>query len=94
VKGPPKLVVKPMSTLKTVAPMAVVAASSSMGETDWIVLSTADAWDSPRWVTEFLKGLKNMEADWEGICNTLCYGFANHLLITFISSLTTHQIID
>jgi hypothetical protein len=35
-----------------------------------------------------------MEADWEGIRNTLCYSFANHLLITFISSLTTHQIID
>jgi hypothetical protein len=26
-----------------------------------------------------------------GGCNTLCYGFANYLLITFISSLITHQ---
>jgi hypothetical protein len=26
-------------------------------------------------------------------CNTPCYGFAHHLLITFISSLTTHQIL-
>jgi hypothetical protein len=26
-------------------------------------------------------------------CNTSCYDFANHLLITFISSLTTHQIL-
>jgi hypothetical protein len=24
-------------------------------------------------------------------CNTSCYGFANHLLITFISSLAMHQ---
>jgi hypothetical protein len=25
-------------------------------------------------------------------CNTLCYDFTNYLLITFISSLTMHQI--
>jgi hypothetical protein len=28
-----------------------------------------------------------------GGCNTLCYGFVNYLLITFISSLTTYQIL-
>jgi hypothetical protein len=26
-------------------------------------------------------------------CHTPCYGFVNYLLITFISSLTTHQIL-
>jgi hypothetical protein len=28
-----------------------------------------------------------------GMCNTMCYSFANHLLITFISSLTMNQIL-
>jgi hypothetical protein len=32
-----------------------------------MVLSTADAWNSSQHVTEFLEGLKNREADREGI---------------------------
>jgi hypothetical protein len=56
-----------MSTLKTIAPMVVVAASTSVGGTGGTVLSTADAWDSCRWVTKFLEGLKNRKADQESI---------------------------
>jgi hypothetical protein len=47
--------------------LKTAAASSSTGGTGWTVLSTADAWDSYRRVTEFLEGLKNREADREGI---------------------------
>jgi hypothetical protein len=65
--GLSKLADKPMSALKTATPMAVVAASSSTRGTDWTVLLTADAWDSSRWVTEFLESLKNREANQEGI---------------------------
>jgi hypothetical protein len=56
--GPPKSADKPMSALKTAAPMAAVAASSTAGGTSWTVLLIADAWDFSRWVTEFLEGLK------------------------------------
>jgi hypothetical protein len=47
--------------------MAVVVASTYAGGTGGTVLSTADAWDSSRRVTEFLEGLKNRKADREGI---------------------------
>jgi hypothetical protein len=65
--SPPKLADKQMTALKTVAPEAAVAASSSAGGTSWTVLSMADARDSTRCVIEFLEGLLNREADWEVI---------------------------
>jgi hypothetical protein len=66
VSGPPKLATKLVNILKTAAPVATAAVSSSEGGTGWTVLSTADAWDSSRRVTDFLEGLKNREADQEG----------------------------
>jgi hypothetical protein len=62
----PKLASKQVTVLKTVAPVAIAAAYSSVGGIGWTVLSTADAWDSSRCVSEFLEGLKNQEADREG----------------------------
>jgi hypothetical protein len=64
-RGPPKLATKLVTILNTAAP----AISSSEGDTGQTVLSTANAWDSSRCVTDFLEGLKNWEADQEG---TLC----------------------
>jgi hypothetical protein len=61
----PKPATKQVTILKTAAPVA--AASSSVGRTGWTILSTADAWDSSRCVTEFLECLKNREADRERI---------------------------
>jgi hypothetical protein len=63
----PKPATKQVTILKTAAPVATAAASSLAGGTGWTVLSTADAWDSSWRVTEFLEGLKNREADREGI---------------------------
>jgi hypothetical protein len=65
--GQPKPAIKQVTIPKTAAPMAATVASSSAGGTDWTVLSTAEAWDSTRHVTEFLEGLKNRHADQEGI---------------------------
>jgi frataxin-like iron-binding protein CyaY len=59
--GPPKLVDKQVIILKTATPVAAATASSSAGGTNWTVLSTANAWNSSRQVTEFLKALKNRE---------------------------------
>jgi hypothetical protein len=59
--GQPKPATKSVTILKT------AAASSLAGGIGWTVLSIADAWDSSRCVTEFLEGLKNTEADQEGI---------------------------
>jgi hypothetical protein len=56
--GPPKLADKQVTAPKTVAPVATAAASSYVGGTDWIVLSTTNAWDSSQRVTEFLEDLK------------------------------------
>jgi hypothetical protein len=64
--GQPKPATKSVTILKTAAPVAA-AASSLAGGIGWTVLSIADAWDSSRCVTEFLEGLKNTEADQEGI---------------------------
>jgi hypothetical protein len=61
-----KLASKQVTVLKTAAPVAAAAASSSVGGTGWTILSIADAWDSSRHVTKFLEGLKNREADREG----------------------------
>jgi hypothetical protein len=62
----PKPATKLVTILKTAAHVAAATASSAAGS-GWTILSTADAWDSSRCVTEFLEGLKNMEADQEGI---------------------------
>jgi hypothetical protein len=64
--GPPKLATKLVTILKTAAPVAAGAISSSEGGTGRTVLSTTDAWDSSRHVTDFLDGLKNQEAGREG----------------------------
>jgi hypothetical protein len=64
--GPPKPATKLVTILKTAAPVAAAVVSSSEGGTGRTVLSTADAWDSPRRVTDFQEGLKNREADQEG----------------------------
>jgi hypothetical protein len=66
VSGPPKLATKLVNILKTTAPVATAVVSSSEGGTGRTVLSTGDAWDSSRHVTDFLEGLKNQEADQEG----------------------------
>jgi hypothetical protein len=64
--GPPKPATKLVTILKTAAPVATAAISSSVGGTSRTVLSTADASDSSRHVTDFLEGLKNQEVDREG----------------------------
>jgi hypothetical protein len=67
VSGQPKPATKQVTIIKTATPVAVAATSSSAGGTGWTMLSTANAWDSSRRVIEFLEGLKNREADREGI---------------------------
>jgi hypothetical protein len=65
--GPLKPATKLVTILKTATPMvAAVAVSSSEGGTGQTGLSTSNAWDSSRHVTDFLEGLKNREADREG----------------------------
>jgi hypothetical protein len=64
--GPLKPTTKLVTIVKTAAPVPAAAIFSSEGGTGRTVLSTADAWDSSRRVTDFLKGLKNQEAVWEG----------------------------
>jgi hypothetical protein len=64
--GQPKPTTKQVAILKTAAPVAA-AASSSTGGTGWTVLSITGTFDSSRCVIKFLDGLKNREADWEGI---------------------------
>jgi hypothetical protein len=66
VSGQLNLANKMVTILKTATHVAAAATSSSEGGTGWTILSTADAWDSSRRVTEFLEGLKNQEADREG----------------------------
>jgi hypothetical protein len=61
VSGPPKPAIKLVTILKTAAPVAAIAISSSEGGTDHTVLLTTDTWDSSRRVTDFLKGLKNQD---------------------------------
>jgi hypothetical protein len=79
--GPPKPVAKLMVIPKTggsskkvdgsaivhehVPLVVTTPVPSSLEGTDWMVLSTAEAWSSYRRVTDFLEGLKNREADWE-----------------------------
>jgi hypothetical protein len=65
--GPPKAATKLVTILNTAAPMAVAIISSLKGGIGRTVLSTADAWDSSQRVTDFLEGLKNREANREGI---------------------------
>jgi hypothetical protein len=57
--GPPKPTTKLVTILKTAAPTAAAAVSSSEGGTGRTVLSTSEACDSSRLVTDFLEGLKN-----------------------------------
>jgi hypothetical protein len=64
--GPLKPATKLVTILKTATPMATADVSSSEGGTGQTGLSTSDAWDSSRHVTDFLEGLKNREADREG----------------------------
>jgi hypothetical protein len=57
-----------LATVHQPIPSAVIASTPFSSERiDWTILSTADAWNSSRRVTEFLEGLKNREADLEGI---------------------------
>jgi hypothetical protein len=63
--GPLKPATKLVIILKTAAHVAAAAISFSEGGTGWTVLSTTDAWDFARCVTDFLEGLKNREADRE-----------------------------
>jgi hypothetical protein len=51
----------------------VTSSAPPTGVIDSMVLSTADAWNSSRHITKFLEGLKNREADREGIPFFLCY---------------------
>jgi hypothetical protein len=68
VSGPPKPATKLVTILKIAAHVvaAATAISSSEEGTCRTVLSTANAWDSSRRVTDFLEGLKNREDDREG----------------------------
>jgi hypothetical protein len=75
VSGQPKPTSTQVTAHKATAVMAATAASSSAGGTGWTILSTADAWDSSWRVTEFLEGLKNREADQEGIPFALLAAF-------------------
>jgi hypothetical protein len=64
--GPPKPVTWLVTILNIATHVAAAAISSSEGGTDWTVLSTANARDYSRRVTDFLESLKNWEADQEG----------------------------
>jgi hypothetical protein len=64
--GPLKPATKLVTLLKTAAPVAVAAISSSEVGTGQAVLSTSNAWGSSLHVTDFLEGLKNREVDREG----------------------------
>jgi hypothetical protein len=82
VSGLPKPADKPMAAPKTsgsskkadksatvhqpVPPVVVTPIPSSLDGNNWTVLSTANAWNSFRCVTEFLESLKNREVDREG----------------------------
>jgi hypothetical protein len=66
VSGPLKPATKLVTILKTAATVTAAAISSSEGGTGRTVLSTADAWGSSRYVTDFLEGIKNWEANQEG----------------------------
>jgi hypothetical protein len=58
VSGSPKPADKKVVAPNTAAHVVATTASSSAGGTGWTILSTSDAWDSSRRVTEFLEGLK------------------------------------
>jgi hypothetical protein len=62
----PKPASQQVTVLMTTAPVAAVAASSSVGGTGWTILSTVHALDSSWCVTEFLEVLKNQEVHREG----------------------------
>jgi hypothetical protein len=82
VSGLPKPANKLMATPKTggsskkadnsatvhqpVPPVVAAPIPSSSEGNNWMVMSTANAWNSSRCVTEFLEGQKNREADREG----------------------------
>jgi hypothetical protein len=72
VSGPPKSATKLVTNLKIAAPVDAAIVSYSKGCTGQTILSTADAWDSSRHVTDFVEGLKNWEADREGTPVFLC----------------------
>jgi hypothetical protein len=70
---PPKVTDKQAATHQTVPPVIAAPTPPPMGVIGLMVLSTAEAWDSSQCVIEFLEGLKNREADREGISFSLCY---------------------
>jgi hypothetical protein len=56
------------TTMHQLVPSVAAAPIPSSSEgNNWMVLSTIDAWNSSWHVTEFLEGLKNQEADQEGV---------------------------
>jgi hypothetical protein len=64
--GSSKKADKSSTVHQPVPPIIVAPIPSSSEGSNWTVLSTTDAWNSSRRVTEFLEGLKNREADREG----------------------------
>jgi hypothetical protein len=64
--GPPKQADKQATALQTATHVITTAAPPPVGVVSSKVISTAEAWNYSRRVTEFLKGLKNREANREG----------------------------
>jgi hypothetical protein len=64
--GPPKQADKQATALQTATHVITTAAPPPVGVASSKVVSTAEAWNYSRCVTEFLKGLKNREANREG----------------------------
>jgi hypothetical protein len=64
--GSSKNIDKPIATHQTIPPAVFASTPSSTKGTSWTILSTTDAWNFSRCVTEFLEDLKNREVNWEG----------------------------
>jgi hypothetical protein len=69
----PKDTNKQAATHQTAPPAITDPAPPPMGVIGLTVLSTAEAWDSSRCITEFPEGLRSREAYREGIHVSLCY---------------------
>jgi hypothetical protein len=65
--GSTKNINKPAVARQTVPPVVTTSTPSSSERIGWTVLLTADSWNSSQRVIEFLDGLKNREANQEGI---------------------------
>jgi hypothetical protein len=70
---PSKHTNKQPAIIQTVSPTITAATPPLTEVIGSTVLSTTDAWDSSRRVTEFLEGLKNREVDREGIPSSFYY---------------------